>query len=65
MYHKRAHDPGSPALNIRLQPELKKRVQEAATRMGVTPSVYVRLVLVERLGLKPKAATMKKGGAQS
>jgi antitoxin component of RelBE/YafQ-DinJ toxin-antitoxin module len=45
-------------LHLRLQPLLKQRVEDAAKRMGLNPSTYVRLILAERLGLKPSAAVV-------
>ncbi len=57
MAHKRIQS--TPIIHVRLKPELKRRIEEAAKRMGLTPSTYIRLVLVERLGLKPAAATVR------
>jgi antitoxin component of RelBE/YafQ-DinJ toxin-antitoxin module len=48
----------SDHLHLRIRPLLKQQVEDAAKRMGLTPSTYVRLVLAERLGLKPSAAVV-------
>lgn len=43
-------------IHVRCRPELKKKIKEAAARMGTSESNYIRMKAVEALGLKPELA---------
>jgi len=43
-------------IHIRIKPDLKRRIAEAAARCGMSQSNWLRLKIVEHLGLKPELA---------
>jgi hypothetical protein len=53
---------GNPQLNVRLEPDLMRKVKEEAEKQGMRPQEWVRRLIKETLGEVPNTVVLSNDG---